>query len=126
MKLLGVDYGLKRIGLAISDGQMASALGKTGNLAGVVQIAQDQAVDKIIVGLPDPENSTIKYFGARLSELTNVPLEFWDETLSTKEAQKSMIASGLGTKARRLKIDQNAAAVILQSYLDDKNPRLPL
>lgn len=118
MKLLGVDYGLRRIGLAISEGTMSHPIGKVSNLAGVARIASEHGIDKIVVGLPGLNNPKIKSFGDRLGEVTSLPVEYWDEGFSTRQARAEMIAAGVPTKARRESIDQTAAAVILQGYLD--------
>ncbi|HET7713097.1 MAG TPA: Holliday junction resolvase RuvX [Patescibacteria group bacterium] len=126
MKLLGVDYGLKRIGLAISDGTFAAPLGKISDLGNAVRIVKEHEIGQIIIGMPDPHNPKVKSFGDRLSELTGVPVTYHDETFSTREARKSMIASGTSAKTRQQEIDQNAAAVILQSYIDSQNSGVPL
>src|SRR5579859_4597954 len=120
MKLLGVDYGLRRIGLAISEDTMARPLGKVGNIAGVVRIANEHGVEKIIIGIPGLNNTKIKSFGERLGQITDLPIEYWDEEFSTRQARDSMIVSGTTPKARRELIDQTAAAVILQNYLDSQ------
>lgn len=126
MKLLGVDYGLKRIGLAISDGTFASPLGKVSDLNSTVRIVKEHSVEKIVIGMPDPDNPKVRSFGARLSELAGVPVSYHDETFSTRQARKSMIAAGTSSKTRQKEIDQNAAAVILQSYIDSENEGVPL
>lgn len=126
MKLLGVDYGLKRIGLAISDGTFASPLGKISDLNSAVRIVKEHGIEQIVIGMPDPNNPKVKSFGDRLSELTGVPVFYHDETFSTREARKSMIAAGTSSKTRQKEIDQNAAAVILQSYMDSTNSGVPL
>lgn len=126
MKFLGVDYGLRRTGLAISDGVFASPLGQVGDIGSVARIAGEHGVEKIIIGLPSPLDPKVKLFGDRLNELTGIEIEYWDETFSTREARKSMIASGTTPKKRRQEIDQNAAAVILQGYLDSKSHGTPL
>lgn len=126
MKLLGVDYGLKRIGLAISDGTFSSPLGKVSDLNSTARIVKEQAVEKVVIGMPDPENPKVKSFGARLSELTGIPVSYHDETFSTRVARKAMISAGTSSKTRQKEIDQNAAAVILQSYIDSNNSGVPL
>lgn len=126
MKLLGIDYGLRRIGLAISEGTFAFPLGRANDLPGVVRIAKAQGIDRIVIGQPSPRNPKIKLFGDRLAELTGLPVEYFDETFSTRLARQAMIASGASFKTRRQEIDQNAAAVILQSYLDAGREGLPL
>jgi len=126
MNLLGIDYGLRRIGLAISSGDLASPLGTAQDLPNVIRIIEAQGIDKIIIGLPDPHAEKIKLFGTRLAQVTNLPVEYWDETLSTVTARKLRIASGSSTKEKKQHIDQNAAAVILQSYLDAQRPQMPM
>lgn len=126
MRLLGIDYGLRHIGLAISDGDLASPLGTAKDLANVVKVVSLQNIDKIIIGLPDPHAVRIKNFGTRLSELTDLPIEYWDETLSTVTARKKMTAAGSSTREKKRHIDQNAAAVILQSYIDAERPSMPM
>jgi putative Holliday junction resolvase len=127
MKLLGVDYGLKRIGLALSDGVLARPLGQVGDIGAVARVAGEHQVDKIVVGLPSRLDSRVRGFGQRLGELTGITVEFWDESFSTKTARQQMIAAGTTPKSRRRQIDQNAAAVILQSYLDSTSgERTPL
>lgn len=126
MKLLGIDYGLKRIGLAISAGELAEPLGQVGDIGSVARIAGDHAVEKIVIGLPDPRNPKIKLFGQRLNELTGIPVQYFDETFSTRQARAKMIAAGTSPRDRRSAIDQNAAAVILQSYLDSRPEGVPL
>ena len=126
MRLLGVDYGLRRIGLAISEGVLAEPLGVVHSLEEVVRLAKLQDVEKIIIGLPTPHNEKIASFGARLGELTGSPVEYWDETLSTVTAHKNRQATGTGSKKRKSSIDDHAAAVILQSYLDVQDTSMPL
>ena len=126
MRLLGVDYGLKRIGLALSEGELATPLGQVGDIGAVARIAGEQAVGKIVIGLPDPRNVKIKLFGERLTELTGIPVEYFDETFSTREARSKMIAAGTSPKDRQDSIDETAAAVILQSYLDSRPEGVPL
>lgn len=97
---------------------MSHPIGKVSNLAGVARIASEHGIDKIVVGLPGLNNPKIKSFGDRLGEVTGLQVEYWDEGFSTRQARAEMIAAGVPTKARRESIDQTAAAVILQGYLD--------
>lgn len=126
MRLLGVDYGLRRIGLAISDGDLAEPFGVVNSLEDVIKFSKLQDIGKIIIGRPTPQNDKIKSFGDRLSEITEIPVEYWDETLSTVTAHRSRQSSGAGVKKRRTAIDDHAAAVILQSYLDAQDTHMPL
>lgn len=124
MRYLGVDLGLKKIGLAISEGELATPL-KTIAVAGfeeavskIVSVIEDEIADLVIIGQPEGEmGKAVKKVADRLkSEGFEIVLA--DETLSTKEAQTLMIEMGLGKKNRR---DDNsvAAAIILQRYLDE-------
>jgi putative holliday junction resolvase len=126
MRILGIDYGMRRIGLAISDGNLAAPLGTVHDLPGVIRIISMQDIAKVIIGLPDPHSVHVKNFGRRLSEIAELPVEYWDETLSTVIARKKMNAVGASNKEKKAQIDQNAAAVILQSYLDSKRPDMPI
>jgi putative Holliday junction resolvase len=126
MRLLGVDHGLRRIGLAISEGELAEPLGIAHSLEDVIKISQLQNIEKIIIGLPTAQNEKIESFGKRLWEITEIPVEYWDETLSTVTARSRRANSGAGAKKRRATIDDHAAAVILQSYLDAQDTSLPM
>ncbi len=117
MRFLAIDYGTKRIGLAISDGVIATPLGVIINqkdpLAVISSVCERNAVDKIIIGLPGQSAMAkqIKKFGQQLELRVNKPVVFWDETLTTVEANKF---------GKPEKSDAIAAALILQSYLDNE------
>lgn len=124
MRYLGVDLGLKKIGLSVSEGELATPL-KTITVnsfeeavSKIVSVIEDEIADLIIIGLPEGEmGKAVKKVADRLkSEGFEVKLA--DETLSTKDSQALMIEMGFGKKNRR---DDNsvAAAIILQRYLDE-------
>jgi putative transcription antitermination factor YqgF len=123
MIYLGVDVGLKRVGLAISEGVLASPLKvlEVSSLKDSVQKVQKEViknqVDKVVVGVP--EGGTGKMILSYIKELKKVGLnvEVADETLSSQNALHSMIELGLSKKDRSVN-DAYAAALILQNYLD--------
>ncbi len=125
MRYLGIDWGIKKIGLAISEGEIATPLktifvqGFEDAITKVISVVEDEIADLIVLGNPEGEmGERIKKVANRLTtEGFNVILA--DETLSTQEAKNLMIEMGLGKKDRR---EDNglAAAIILQRYLDEK------
>jgi len=128
MRALGVDYGSKRIGLAISDplGITAQALATVANITELKQaIAPYAPLDKIVVGLPKemsgqlgPQAVKVQAFVVELEKELGLPIITWDERLTTSQAEKMLISAGLSRQKRRKVIDRVAAAEILQSYLD--------
>lgn len=125
MKYLGVDYGLKRVGLAISQGDLASPykIIEINSLSEAIEkiltICKLEDFDKVIVGMPEGDMG--KYTLKFIDELKKrgVDAEATDETLSSKQALDDMIEAGIGKKKRRLN-DDMAAAIILQNYLEIK------
>lgn len=135
MRILAVDPGEKRIGLAISDptGTIASPLtvvkhiARPVDAATIAQIAHDNEAGMIIVGqaLDDEGEATPSSRRAeRLAEAirmqTELQVELWDESDSTQTARAARIAMGVSRRKRRGHLDDVAAAVILQSYLDSQ------
>ncbi len=125
MKYLGVDFGLRRIGLAISEGDIASKL-KTievknfkDTVAKVVSLVKLEKFDKIVVGLPEGKiGQTVLGFVNVLKKL-GFDVVTSDETLSSQKAISLMIKSNVSKNKRRV-IDGTAAAIILQEYLDNQ------
>jgi putative holliday junction resolvase len=132
MRILGVDFGLKRIGLAISDetGTVAQSVGYvTGGVADVVRVARERGVAKIVVGLPRRLDGTsslqterTQAFIGKVQQTAGVPVESWDERLTSAQANRVLIEGEVRRKDRREKIDQLAAQILLQSYLDAHQP----
>lgn len=123
MKVLGIDYGLKKIGMALAEAGLAEPLSVVNNQVSVInkitKICQNYSIEKIVVGLPEGKIATkAKEFGKKLSSSTSLPVVFQDETLTSKEAIAKMIEGGRGRKRRKEREDAVAAAIILQSYLD--------
>ena len=132
-RILGVDYGDVRTGLAVSDtlGMHASGIGyvcargmkKTALL--VAQKAAEYSVSRIIVGLPINMNGTYgpraehaKYFAEMLGELTGLEVELFDERCSTMAAYKILNLTDTRGKKRKEAVDTLSAQIILQNYLD--------
>jgi putative Holliday junction resolvase len=133
MRILGLDVGTKRIGIAISDELGWTAQGvKTlyrrnweGDLRELRDIVTEYGVEKIVVGLPKnmdgslgPQAEMVLGFVEELHEIAGVPVVTWDERLSTVEATKMFIRADVSRKKRKGKVDIAAAVLILQSYLD--------
>lgn len=133
MRVLGLDVGEKRIGIAISDelGITSRGLmvlerkGVNEDVKKVVEIAEQNCVDKIVIGLPVNMNGTygkgvenVKKFGEKLKSIYNAQIIYWDERLTTVAAQKVLIDADISRKKRKGVIDKLAAVLILQSFLD--------
>lgn len=136
--ILAIDYGQKRIGLAISDskGIIASPLDvleKTKNrdinilIEDIVNILEEYRVKTILIGSPQIFQTTyiqtekkIKKFGDLLKQKTSLPIIYHDESYSTSEAQNMLLSLGQNTKSTRHKIDKIAATVFLQEFLNSK------
>lgn len=126
MYYLGIDFGLKTIGLAISTGEIASPWkilntnGLKNSLSQIDKLVKKDGFDKIIVGLPEGKmgENALKFVSALRK--SGISVETADETLTSKNATKQMIEMNIPQKKRR-KQDAVAASIILQSYLDQKN-----
>ena len=137
MRILAVDPGSKRIGIAISDpsNTIANPLAVIHHVslaidaAQIAQIAADQGAGLIIVGqaldednLPTPAGRSAARFSQAIQLQTEIPVILWDESGSTQAAQSARRDMGATRKKRQGHLDEIAATVILQSYLDAKNP----
>jgi len=143
MRAVGLDLGLKRIGIAVSDETrtLARPVGvlRAPNLDAVAleQVAlamdrlaqEDGAVDTVVIGLPrrldgSPTDLTprVEAFAKRLSRRTGLPVVFQDERLSSREAESLLALREKNWRARKARLDAASAAVILQEYLD-RTPR---
>jgi len=133
VRVLAVDPGSKRVGLAISDptGTIAQALATVGaappeTLASRLgEIARDKEATRIIVGLPrrmdgsyGPEAKSARELADSLRKASGLPVELVDERLTTVAAERSLIAGGVRRAKRRVTVDRVAAAMLLQSHLD--------
>lgn len=124
MKYLGIDFGLKRVGLAISEGELATpwkileGIGLENFVMRISKIIQQVGFDKIVVGMPEGEMGQLtSQFVTKLRQ-RGFDVEEVDETLSTQRAIRIMVDLGL-PKKKRAQPDAQAAAEILQTYLED-------
>ena len=133
MRILSLDVGKKKVGIAISDalGITAQPLdtlirkAKKADLARIEKVIHDMNVSKIIVGLPLNMDGTegamakeIYSFVKELEKEIKIPVELWDERLTTMEAERLLLEADLSRKKRKKLDDKIAAQLILQSYLD--------
>lgn len=137
MRLMGLDYGNVHVGVALSDelGMTAYPLEvikrKDSNklrktFARIEEIAKEYKVDKIIIGLPlnmdDSESEiskTVIDFSENIKRRTGLPVELWDERLSTLEATDILKEAGIKVQDRKTYIDKIAASFILRRYMED-------
>lgn len=137
MRILGIDFGEKRIGIAISDplgltAQGVAVIGKSETFEEDIKelnkiIKKCGGVDEILVGLPKTlageigiQAQKVLEFVEALKTAFKIPINTWDERLTTVQAERTLMEMGLSAKKRRKVVDKSAAAYILQSYLDSK------
>lgn len=134
MRLLALDVGERRIGVALSDptGIIATPLTTIRRVSVVkdreiiAALVREHSVERVVVGLPrtlrgevGPQAERVLRFGGRLAEVLEVPLVYWDERYSTVDAERIVgTRRGMRGRSARVHLDDVAAAVILQSYLD--------
>jgi putative Holliday junction resolvase len=134
MRILALDHGTVRVGVALSDElkMIASPLEFIpaepwdAFLQRLQQIMAEKQVERVLVGMPrnmdgsfGPAAEKVRAFVEQLRAVLTVPVQTVDERLSSVQAQKLLAQSGLKAKQQRGKVDQMAAAVLLQSYLDN-------
>jgi putative holliday junction resolvase len=131
-RVLGLDLGSRRIGVAVSSGTVATphavlqrATDRAADHAAVATLVADLGVERVIVGLPLSLDGTIgpaarsaAEEAAALGDVLPVPVETYDERLTTVTADRSLSSLGLRGQARRRVVDKVAAAVMLQAWLD--------
>ena len=136
MRIIGLDIGDRRIGVAISDGmgwtaQAVTMILRDGNdkkaISELKEIIEEYEVEEILVGLPKnmdgtigPQAQKVIAFVERLKNAFQIPVVLWDERLSTVSAEKTLIEADLSRKKRKGLKDKLAAQFILQGYLDRK------
>ena len=140
MSILCIDYGSKTLGIAVSDdlGMMGHGIGSIRRSTKALDFQELRrhidryGADKILLGLPcnmegsiGPAVQAVLAFGEELKEEFGLPVETWDERLSTFEAEDRLIGAAMGSKKRRKVIDTVAAAIILQGYLDHMKQQEP-
>lgn len=124
--LLGIDYGDRKVGVAISGGLLAAPLdvvrfkSEESLLNALSRFIHKEHVDEIVVGVSAQESAQkALHFGETLKKHFHLPVHFQDEALSTVEAQMLSREAGMKRAKRKKKEDAFAAALILQSYLDE-------
>lgn len=131
-KIMGIDYGDARTGVAISD-LMCTIVGSTAvvpsrntekAIADIVKLAKDNSVGEIVVGLPKNMDGTegvraelCREFAAKLAEATGLPVAMWDERRTTVEAHNILSQHNYHGKKRKNTVDAVAASLILEGYL---------
>jgi putative Holliday junction resolvase len=132
MRILALDYGRRRIGVAVTDpsGSVAQPLetldvrGPRAALPRIAELTRTYEASRIVVGLPihmdgreGPEAEAARAFGASVEAATNVPVEFLDERWTTVEADRLLSTAGVRERNRRGRRDRIAAAILLQTWL---------
>jgi len=133
MRILAIDHGTKRMGIAISDEMLtiaqpleyiaAEPLDKFFDR--LKQIIADKQISLIVVGVPrnmdgtyGPAAARVQEFVTALKEAVTVPIKTWDERLTSVQANRYLIEADVRRSRRKEKVDKTAAAILLQSYLD--------
>jgi putative Holliday junction resolvase len=132
-RVAGLDYGDRRIGIALSDPDRiiasAHAVVTYKNiheaLREVARVCRDAQADQVVIGLPlnmdgthGPAVEKVRIFAAKLAGLVPIPIVMWDERLTTKSAHNVLIEAGTRRAARKNLVDKVAAQIMLQHYLD--------
>ena len=133
MRILALDHGSKRIGVAVSDEtktiaqplEYIPAEPFADFLTRLKQLLREKEIDLILIGLPrnmdgsyGPATEKVQTFVGVLGSAIAVPIKTWDERLTSSQANKILIQGGVRRDKRKEKVDKTAAAILLQSYLD--------
>lgn len=139
MRIMGLDYGSRTVGVAISDALFLTAQGvetifrKEENklrrtLARIKELCDEYEVEEIVLGFPKNMNNTIGdraekslEFAEMLKKRTGLPVVMWDERLTTVSANRTLMESGVRRENRKEYVDKIAAVLILQGYLDSRS-----
>ncbi|MBW2264410.1 MAG: Holliday junction resolvase RuvX [Deltaproteobacteria bacterium] len=137
MRLLGVDWGERRLGIAVSDETQTVASphvvercrSDNERVEAILRHASDLSVDAVVLGMPlslsgdeGPTGRAVRRFSELLGKRLAVPLVLWDERLTTGSAQRALIEAGIKRSKRKDLVDKVAASIMLQSYLDCQKP----
>lgn len=135
MAILGLDYGEKRIGVALANGEGVLAVplavvkrtDMVSDLDSIAAFARDYRVERVVVGLPcsldgsiGPQAQEVLAFVEVLARQVNLPVDTWDERFSSTSADNLLLNAGTKKARRRERRDAIAAAIILQGYLDHR------
>lgn len=123
MKLLGIDFGLKKVGLALSEGKLAEPflvikyLGEDQLIQKIKKVVEEEKIERAVVGVSEGEMARkAREFGEKLKKFVDV--YFQDETLTTQDAISFSIKAGIKKEKRKKLEDAFAASLMLQEYLD--------
>ncbi len=136
LRILGIDHGDRRIGLAMGDTEVAIATGlatieRPSPAADVTEqlrrVCREHGAGRIVVGVPVNMDGThgerarlALAFAQQLRDALGIEVETWDERLTTRQADRAMLEGDLSRKKRKARVDRLAAQIMLQSYLDAK------
>ncbi len=135
MRILGLDVGTKRIGVAMSDELLITAQGASTiersvlkkDLNAIKDMVRENGVSEVVVGLPlnmdgsySAKTKEVIEFMDNLSKSVGVPVKTWDERLTTVQAERVLLEADMSRAKRKRLVDKLAAQVILQSYLDSQ------
>lgn len=135
---MGLDYGDRNIGVAVSDALRWTAQGVAvverrrdgGELDRLAEMVREHEVSEIVVGLPKNMNGTIgprgeltMAFAEQLGQQLDLPVHLWDERLTTVAAERTLLEADVSRKKRKRVVDKMAATLILQNYLDSITKR---
>ncbi len=133
MRILAIDHGTRRMGIAVSDElktiaqplEFIPAEPFDDFLARLKELLREKEVELILIGMPrnmdgsyGPAAEKVREFITALRDAVTVPLKTWDERLTSAQANRVLIQGGTRRDKRKEKVDQTAAAILLQSYLD--------
>lgn len=139
MRIMGLDFGSKTVGVAVSDSLLLTAQGveiiRRGEenklrrtLARIEELIVEYGVEEIVLGLPKNMNATegaraqlTLEFKEKLERRTGLPVTMWDERLTTVSADRAMMEAGIRRENRKEYVDMIAASLILQGYLDRRS-----
>lgn len=133
MRIMGLDFGERTIGVAVSDALLWTAQGvktirrSSKEMQELEEIIHQYEIGEIVLGFPKNMNGTLgpraeltQEFASRLENEFNLPINLWDERLSTMAAERTLLEGDVSRAKRKLVIDKMAAVFILQGYLDKR------
>ncbi|MBI2026854.1 MAG: Holliday junction resolvase RuvX [Deltaproteobacteria bacterium] len=137
MRILALDIGDKRTGIAVSDpmgwnqAQPVKTILTIHLLDELPKLIAEYSIEKVVIGMPYQDDGTVSGQGKKIMKkvesvkgVINIPIVFWDESLSSREAEEFLIHAGLSRKKRKSVSDTLAAVLILQSYLCEKTKNI--
>jgi len=139
MRVMALDVGDKTIGVAISDALLLTAQARptvrrkdiAADIEKLRRLAQENEVHEVVVGQPlhmdgqpSPQSQKVARFAEQLRKVLDLPIIFWDERLTSFEAEQHLEQMGLNWRQRREQVDKIAAMIILQNYLDSRSGQI--